>query len=93
MSTALYFHLSLKVEVGRQIILKSVDTEEEQSVRVVRSNLDVDGKTEVGVEFCGLRPNSSASPSYPTTGLPTTSKLPPTLLITSLPKAVPPAAS
>jgi len=48
------FLLSLKVEVGQQIILKNVNTEEEQSVRVVRSNPDADGKTEVAVEF--LRP-------------------------------------
>ena len=45
------FHLSLKVEVGQQIILKNVDTEEEQSVRIVRTNPDADGKTEVAVEF------------------------------------------
>ena len=48
------FHLSLKVEVGQQIILKNIESEEEQSVRVVRSNPDADGKTEVAVEF--LRP-------------------------------------
>ena len=47
-------HLSLKVEVGQQIILKNIETEEEQSVRVVRTNPDADGKMEVAVEF--LRP-------------------------------------
>lgn len=48
------FPLSLKVDVGQNIILKHRDTEEEQSVRVVRLNPVAEGKTEIAVEF--LRP-------------------------------------
>ena len=48
------FPLSLKVGVGQNIILKHRDTEEEQSVRVVRLNPVAEGKTEIAVEF--LRP-------------------------------------
>jgi len=48
------FSLFLRVEVNQKIILKHVDTEEEQSVRVVRTSPGADGKNEVAVEF--LRP-------------------------------------
>jgi hypothetical protein len=47
-------YLSLKAEPGQKIIIKNTVTEEEQFVRVVRSNPAPEGKFEVAVEF--LRP-------------------------------------
>lgn len=47
-------YLSQNVEAGQKIIIKSMQTEEEQFVRVVRSNPVPEGKFEVAIEF--LRP-------------------------------------
>ena len=51
------FSLSLKIQVGQNIILKHKDTEEEQPVKVVRANPGADGKTEIAVEFLRPAPN------------------------------------
>lgn len=48
------FPLSLKVAVGQNIILKHKETEEEQSVKVVRVSPGAEGKSDIAVEF--LRP-------------------------------------
>jgi len=50
-------HLVLKVEVGQTIIIRSPDTQEEQSVRVVRTTSTPEGKHEVGIEFLKPAPN------------------------------------
>ena len=47
-------YLSFQVEVGQKLIIKNAETEEEQFVRVVRTNPAPEGRTEVGIEF--LRP-------------------------------------
>jgi hypothetical protein len=48
-------YMSLKVEVGNKLIIKNMETEEEQFVRVIRTNPAPEGHTEVAIEF--LRPS------------------------------------
>jgi hypothetical protein len=47
-------YLKHKVAVGSKLIVKNIETEEEQFVRVIRSNPAPEGRTEVAIEF--LRP-------------------------------------
>ena len=47
-------YMDLKVAVGSKLIIKNTETEEEQFVRVIRTNPGPEGRTEVAIEF--LRP-------------------------------------
>ncbi len=47
-------YLSLKVQAGQKLIIRNTETDEEQFVRVIRTNPGADGKSEVAIEF--LRP-------------------------------------
>jgi hypothetical protein len=46
--------MSMRVELGQKILVRSTDTLEEQFVRVVHVTPAAEGKSEVGIEF--LRP-------------------------------------
>jgi hypothetical protein len=46
--------MTTKVDVGNKLIIKNTETDEEQFVRVIRTNPAPEGRTEVAIEF--LRP-------------------------------------